>query len=255
MKHPNRRRAFRRFTSSLAIAAGAVAFAGSTAPADAGLMIDLRPTSVNGAVLPRGTHDVTVAPGDVVTVQVVAVVSGANNVNDEGFQSIHGAIRSSTGGLLLDMTGSFVTAPFNGNGAQNGSSVDSDADGDLDIGGPVIGPGNTFFIPRANTVETNGTPIAGANPAAEEFVLGGFTFTVTGTSGELFITFIRRANPNGSDNIAYSGWVEDGVPHNGLSPYTVRPIVVGPEPGSATLLAAAASVGLLARRRGRGQQT
>jgi len=155
VNHAGRRRgAIRRTAAAVAAATvAAIAFAATAAPADAGLMIDLRATAINGSPTPAGgMHDIDVHPGDVVSVQIVAVVSGTNNVNDEAFQAIHGSIRSGNGGLLVDMSQSAVVAPFNGAGSQGGSAVDSDGDGDLDIGSPPNGGvASTYFIPRAPT--------------------------------------------------------------------------------------------------------
>jgi hypothetical protein len=148
-----------------------------------------------------------------------------------------------------------VATPFDGSGAQNGSQIDIDSDGDLDIGAaPNGGQANTFFIAASNTPESNGIPIPGANPAAEEFLIGTMTFTVGSSTGgpQTFIEFIRRRNPGnpGSNNVAYSEWTEDGVARNGLTPYTVNGCIVGPlpEPSTAALVSLA-SLSLLGRRR------
>jgi hypothetical protein len=188
-------------------------------------------------------------------IQVYAIVTGTNNLNDDGFQAVHGVFRTGNGGLLGNLS-SALLAPFNGGGAQAGSQVDADGDGDLDIGAnPNGGTASTFFIPRADGMMFNGVPVAGASPAAAQYLIGRLTFTLANNaSGDTFITFIRRTNPNGTNNVAYSTWNEDGVGKNGVSPYTVNGIFFGPEPGSLLLGGSAAIVGLLARRQRRQHQ-
>jgi len=244
-----------RTLSKLAVAAaiGLGSFAASQA-ADASLVIDIRATAINGAALPASStpKDVIANPGDVVTLQFIARVAGADAVNtNDGFGAVHGAIKSSTGGLLGNLGGSFVTAPFNGSGSQNGSAVDADSDGDLDIGTtPVGGTAATFWIPRSPVIDTGGTPVAGSDPAAKEWVVGGATFTVTGNTGETFIDFLNRKNPNNTANVAYGTWNEDTVGKNPvsgtISDSALRVSV--PEP-TGLALAGIAGLGLLARRR------
>jgi len=248
-----------RTLSKLAIAAAVgLASFGLSKAADASLVIDIRATGLNGSALPAGStaKDVVAAPGDVVTLQFIARVTGADTVNtNDGFQAVHGAIKSSAGGLLGNLGGSFVAAPFNGSGAQNGSAIDADADGDLDIGTtPIGGTAATFWIPRSPAIDTGGTPVAGSDPAAKEWVAGGATFTVAaGGQGETFIDFLNRKNPNNTANVAYGTWNEDGVGKNAVSgvisdsPVRISAGAV-PEP-TGLALAGLASLGLLARRR------
>jgi hypothetical protein len=195
-------------------------------------MIDLRVASINGQPITE-THDPPpVVPGDVFGIKLYAVVSGANNLNDEAFQAIHGVVRSGTGGLLGNLSSALV-APFDGLASQVGSQTDVDGDGDLDIGGPVNEQlGSMFFIPRATSRQQDGDVIAGASPAAEQFLLAQLTFTTGATGGSTFITFIRRANPNGTPGAAFTTWTEDGVGKSGLDPYTVGSVHFIPEPGS-----------------------
>jgi hypothetical protein len=89
-----------------------------------------------------------------VTLDLFAIVSGTNGVNDEGFQLAQGAIISS-GGLLGNLSGGPVS-PFNSSGFQNGSQQDLDADGDLDIGVAPNGgtPTTGYFVARSATMQT-----------------------------------------------------------------------------------------------------
>jgi hypothetical protein len=249
-----------RTLSKLAVAAaiGLGSFAASQA-ANASLVIDIRATGVNGSALPAGStaKDVVANPGDVVTLQFVARVAGADALNtNDGFQAVHGTIKSGTGGLLGNLGGSFVTAPFNQSGSQNGSAVDADSDGDLDIG-PTQNGGTAaaYWIPRSAALDTGGTPVAGSDPAAKEWLVGGGTFTVgaAATPGqETFIDFLNRRNPTGTVGVSFGTWNEDGVGKNPatgtISDSPVRVSTPVPEPTSLAL-AGIAGLGLLARRR------
>ena len=246
-------------------AAAAVGLAGfSASQAEATMIIDIRATAIDG-VPTADAKNVTVLAGDVVTLQVFARVQGTNALNDEAFKLMIGSFRSSTGGLLGDLGDNRVEPPFNGyasNGTtpihQNGSQMDVDSDGDLDIG-PLANAPSTFnnraFSANAEVNITNGTVVPGADPAAEDFLIGSMTFTAGAgtTDGQsTFIDFVRRVNPTGTNAIGNSGWTEDGVGRNGCSPFQVSGVnVIGtavPEP-TGLALAGLASLGLLARRR------
>jgi hypothetical protein len=256
------RRAGQRVIRKLAAAAAAGCAGLVAGPVDAGLVIDLRAVTLNGQPLPAGStaERVVVDAGDVVGINVFARVSGTNAIDDEGFQSMLGVFRSTTGGLLGHLSASTV-APFNGSGSQNGTPIDVDGDGDLDIGDiPNGGEQTAYWVARSNVTERGGTPVA-TDPAAEEFLIGTLTWTATGAvapASETFLDFIRRRNPGnpGSNGSAYSFWLEDGSGtasvRNGQSPYVTDGlhIVAVPEPcGAAAALAGVAALRLLARRR------
>jgi len=238
-------------------AAAAIGCVGFAAPqADAGLLIDLRATTLNGQPLPAGGNStskfVYVAPGDQVGINAYAVVSGSNALNDEGFQNIHGVFHSTTGGLLGNLTDSKVIAPFNGPSSQNGSSVDFDNDGDLDIGGSNnVQDAAAVLVARATSMQ-DGVILVGAQPAAEEFLLGSMTFTALTGEGQSLINFLLRLNPNGTPTISYATWLEDGVARNGVSPWDASGVVMNgvPEPSGLTLVGMAA-IALLGRGRRR----
>jgi hypothetical protein len=214
-------------------------------------MMDLRAVQLNGQPLTafNTAKEVTVAVGDTITLDLFAIVSGTNGLNDEQVALAHGSVLS-VGALLGNLSGGPV-APFTGLGSQSGSVQDIDGDGDLDIGvapnggTPVIG----YFVARTNA-PVSGTPIS-AN--ASEVRVGSFNFTMTGGNPEAFINFVRRANASGGNITTAGVWFEDEVPKNP----TVSPLTVGtpvhavvPEPASvATTAAGLASLGLLARRR------
>jgi hypothetical protein len=249
-----------------AAAVGLVGF-GSSQTADASLVIDIRATAVNGQpVSLAGNGDapetLTIEGAtNVVSFDIVARVTGTNDLDDEAFKIMNGVFRSN-GGLLGDLS-TQVAAPFNSTpGAQNGSQIDIDSDGDFDIGSiPNGGQANMFFAAffGGTAAFQNGTVVPGSSPVSEEFVIGTGTWTAKGGSGETFLDFIRRRNPGnpGSNNTVYANWNEDGSAgsssvRNGTSPYSVDGlnIVSGviPEP-TGVALAGLASLGLLGRRR------
>jgi hypothetical protein len=236
----------------VAAAAAGLAGFGAAQQADASLIIDIRATTLNGAALPAGSTAKSVAagPGDVVGIEVHAVVSGANGVNDETFQLISGSYFSQ-GGLLGNLGGQSLVSPFNGSGSQAGSQQDFDSDGDLDIGSIPNGARpqtNSFYLlPRAPG-QVDGTTV---DANSEDMLLARMNFTVTGGNGGSNIDFVRRQFANGTNDFATATWFEDGVQHSGTSPYSTSPLAVGgvvPEPTSAAL-AGIAALGLLARRR------
>jgi hypothetical protein len=242
-----------------AAAATALGLAGFGArQAHAGLMVDFRAMTVNGSAV-SDSKVVDAYDGDVVSIQIFALVQGTNAANDEGLQSFGGSIYSS-GGTLGNLSSAALAAPFNGSGSQNGSQQDFDSDGDLDIGSIPTGArpaaNSLYFFPRANAMQNgslgsvDGTPVAGANPAAEEWLVGTVNFTVTMAQGPTTIEFVRRVFPNGANDPATSHWNEDGGGlRTGTSPYSSNPLFINiPEPSSVAL-AGLASLGLLARRK------
>jgi len=261
-RHLERRRSMGQLAAAVAGAAAAAVgcIAGSATRADAGVMIDLRAVNVNGHPLSSGStaKQVEVLPGDVVTIDLFAVVNGTNGVNDEGFQGVTGVFRSSTAGLLGDLVSS--TAPaFSSLGAQQGSQIDADSDGDLDIG---VGPNtptansNTVFSARNASMNTNGA-VVGSD--SEEWQIGTLTFAVSANAmpGEqTILDFLNRKNNSGSNNLQYGIWVEDTStnppgnrnPTNALVDHSGLAVIAVPEP-SALAVMGLASLGLLARRR------
>jgi hypothetical protein len=237
-------------------AAAAVGISGS-APAQAGLIIDLRATAVNGQPL-AGTNTPKqlggLAPGDFVTLGLFARVSGTNGVSDEGLTSVHGAMISDNSAFFDRMFGNLAggaIAPFADSGSQNGSVQDLDGDGDLDIGVTPNGgtPTTGYFIARASALQTNGTVI---DANTKEFQVGQFTFTVSPGGSDTFINFVRRANAAGGNITTAGVWSVDGVARNPTSDSfgsgTPVAILFVPEP-SAAASAAVVALGLLARRR------
>jgi hypothetical protein len=236
-------------------AAAAVGLAGfSVSQADASVIIDVRATQVNG-VAAADPRAVTVAQGDVVSYDIFATVTGTNGVDDEGFQAINGAIRSSTGGLLGNLSNSLV-APFNGNGSSAGAAIDVDSDGDLDISGPNQALAGSYFNPRNSAgFSTDGVRVG----EGETFKIATGTFTVTGNDGTTVVDYLQHKTSTGANNLAWGTFLIDGN-NGGTSPrnpvntpistaggITVTASAI-PEP-TGLALAGLGTLGLLARRR------
>jgi hypothetical protein len=259
MGQRNRHRSIGRVMAAAAAAAAAAAgLAGlGGSPADAGLMVDFRAVTINGqtALVTDPKSVPLVTTGDVVGIEIYARIQGTNAANDEAFHNFTGSIQSSSGGLLGNLSNSATVAPFNASGSQNGSQQDFDSDGDLDIGsipnGARPATNSLYFVPRSAAAVMDGTPVPGANPAAEDWLVGTVNFTVTGSEGFTAINFVRRTFPNGANDAATSSWNEDGGIGSGTSPYSSNPLLIGvPEP-SGLALAALTSLGLIARRKRR----
>lgn len=220
---------------------------GATASVQAALVIDVRVANAADA------KNITVAPGDVVTLNVYAVVTGANATADDGVQSLYGSFLSTqTGGGSA--TGDFSTftaaAPFTAN-TQPGRVQDLNGQPGLDVGSPnASAPVSTDYVwARAAAVHIGAT----ANP---EFLVGTLTWTVTDAvgGGATSLNFDPRSNTNGTPLFAAAAWREDGVNKSptaaGTSFAAGLPVhVTVPEPASLALVGLAATT-LMSRRRG-----
>jgi MYXO-CTERM domain-containing protein len=252
----NRHRSIGRLAAAAAAAGGLWGIAAGQASAGVivdGVLIDLRATQLNGAPVPDPKHVAGVLPGDVITMQLFTITTGTNGIDDEASHTIHGALRSSTGGLLGNIAAQLV-APFNGSGSSSGTMIDVDSDGDLDVSGANPNLAAGYFNARNAAGFTDGTRIGGDS---EESLMGGLTFTVApGAIGETLVNFFQHRTTSGGNNFAWGVYMIDGN-NNGTSPRNPTNTQVGgdgvlissvPEPG-AVALAGVAALGLLARRK------
>lgn len=236
---------------SKVVAAAVVGLAGfGVSQANASLIVDVRATAVNGAPV-SNAKSIEVNAGDVVTVKMFGVVTGANDLNDESMQTVHGSFIS--GGNLLGNLGNHVlNSTFAGSGSSPGSNIDLDLDGDLDIGQPNGGVVDGFSIYRSSA-QVSGTPVTSGS---EELELGTMQFTADASVApgqSTILDFFRRRTATGGNAQAYATWVEDGTPYSGTSGdkiggsgLLIQSVV--PEP-TGLALAGLAALGLLGRRR------
>ena len=219
--------------------------------ASAGLKYDLRVTG-------GGTSAIVTANGQVISIDLFAVVTGASgNAAVEGFQNGFGAISSSTGGNIKGNLSATLVNPFNASGATPGKVQDLDADGDKDVGSMSNSYTTDLLFARAGSMQTTGgTPITDGI----EFKLATLSFTVTSVAsfGDFTPITLAFRVPAFSQPLEISAlWTVDGVAQNsdGLGGGTVPTVgtsvmIAVPEPTSVALLSLAA-LALAARRRPR----
>jgi hypothetical protein len=224
------------------------AAAGLAATANAALVVDVRAVSESGGaniLTPKLVDVVGVNPGDTITFDVFALVTGANaNPNDEGLVNVFGSFLTPGPGGLRGNLAVATNANFRASGFSNGFAQDLDGDGDLDVGSNTNGSATNYFNARANTAPT---PAPGP-----EHLIATVTLTVTSNAiagGDTLMNFRPRFSTTAGS------WFEDGsatgTAQQGASavqagnPVTLQNI---PEP-STLALAGLAGLGMLARRR------
>jgi hypothetical protein len=293
----------------LAAAVASVGLAGfGASTAHSSLVVDVRATSVAGQGLTGSNTSKSVLAnvGDTIVFNVVVRVSGTNATqltgnfdnaapatdtrNDDSLQSLAGAFNSVgpakmnfQGGVNSNQGNGNAVFPYGAGGSTNGSELDFDSDGDLDLGTTGTDPTNMWVVraagPQSATVakkntgtrfglstagqtggaaafnEDAGGPSSGT-PAAQiidattaEWLVGELSMVVTGGTGTSNVNFIIRA----TNDAGASLWFEDGSTTGkspGNSPFAVgAPVQVTiPEPSTLGLMGLAA-LGLISRRK------
>src|SRR5882672_2068484 len=113
--------------------------------------------------------------GQVVNLDVWAVVRGTDNdATNDAFQWAHGSFLSTNvnGGAAFGSLSAAVTNQFATQVSQNGTQVDLDGDGDLDVGSNNDSQPWDYFIARADGMQ------GGSNPAPAQFLIGTVSFIV-----------------------------------------------------------------------------
>jgi len=275
-----------RKTTGKMIAAAAIAGLGGSAANAAVMTYDLRIASATGAGVVQDNKTFTgAANGDVVTLNLYAVLSGANGTQtDDGFLAGWGSFKSTNsatsfqGNMRGDVSGTPTlqnnVAPFNQATSTSGIKTDFDGDGDLDVGTAVtsgtVTPAPWFQATTAGTTQFGVNAVSGNL----EFLIGTTTFTlsnantVDGTS----LSFVPRLRTDGGvsgprihkfsvDGVAYAvnsngdGSASIGTQSTAVTgsvavgaPVVLPAPVVAPEPASLGLLGVAAAA-LLRRRK------
>ncbi len=226
-----------------------------SAQAVVSLTFDLRATQVNG-VAAADAKSVTVgSAGDVVTLQLFAIVNGVdNNQANDGFLAAAGSFvssgsnggsRGTWGALGANPANGDVDPLFRGTGSQNGTLAATDANfGGFDLGrdngasDTSIPSPNPYFQVSSNT----NNPVFGAGAGnSVQFLLGTKTFTIAElTASPITLNFVGRTTSALSKP---NKWTVDGVSKS-LSGNAVADIAYGasviiavPEPSAFGMIA------------------
>ena len=173
--------------------------------------------------------------GQQIQLEVIVTVTGHDaDLNNDGLQTVHTSLLSTNivGGSVLGNLTSTVDADFAGQGSQNGTPVDLDADGDLDIGTNTTGTQTAgLLLARANAVVFSGAEI---NGTSKTWVVGTATFTVTSLLYGVQTNLVTRP-PGTTAAFIYR---EDGVhmsPQTGGVLATGGGVIIKRAPGAASV--------------------
>jgi protocatechuate 3,4-dioxygenase beta subunit len=172
------------------------------------LTIALRVGGIDGA-----SSATVTSVGQVVRMEVVAIVTGNETGATDGFQELDGSFLSTETSPTKSVTGnlsSSVLPDYTANGAQEGNQVDLNGDGNLDVGSNNGGDAAGFFIARAGGIEQDG--VVSGN--TQEFAVGLVSYTVTslksGAATDLNFR-LRDGIPSGAFDAV---WLQDNVGEN-----------------------------------------
>ena len=172
------------------------------------LTIALRVGTINGP----STATVT-SVGQVVRMEVVAIVSGSTSGDNDGFQELDGSFLSSETSSANSVAGKLsatVLPDYTANGAQEGTQTDLNGDGNLDVGSNNNGDASGFFVARAGGIEQDGV----VSGDTQEFAVGLLNYTVTSlhAGSATDINFrIREGLPSGAFSAV---WLQDNKGEN-----------------------------------------
>jgi hypothetical protein len=171
--------------------------------------------------------------GQQIDLEIWVTITGDNaDTSDDTLQSINTSLLSTniSGGAAQGTLTAANVAPFNGNFANTGSTVDLDADGDLDIGRNDNSNDVGFFLARSNSQVTDGT----VEGNGKSFKVGTAQFTVTALNEGIQTNLVAR--PRGGGAIGAIVFVEDGQVKNGSANlFSAGPGIVLRRPGTATV--------------------
>ncbi len=132
-----------------------------------------------------GATSAVVTAGQVLTLDVIATVTGADGTAaNDGLQDVEGSFLSTSVGassVAGNLAVTAATAPFNALGSELGTAHDLNGDGRIDVGSTdtsstLVGD---YFFARASGMQTGGV-VSGATMA---FTVATVTYTVTSLNG------------------------------------------------------------------------
>jgi hypothetical protein len=181
-----------------------------------------------------GTSTTVTSVGQVVNLQVLAVVTDPNNTpSDDGLQDVGGDFQSTAvyGHAVAGNLAAANTSPFNSPvGANPGTKQDLNGDGNIDVGIPFSSSSTLgLFRARSSSLQTGSTGTGTISGNSLIFEIATLTYTVTSLNkgGQTSINFIPYLPPGGAADAA--AWAEDisTAPHSGQKDNTTGTFQAG----------------------------